>query len=52
MRASAEGRLVWHPLAALHDASVPFLDDVRVLLPRLVALGATGAPPLSLTARW
>ena len=62
VRASAEGRLVWHPLAALHDASVPFLDDVRSLLPRLLARGgaavgdakpgATGDAPLSLTARW
>lgn len=61
VRASAEGRLVWHDLAAVRDASVPFLDDVRTLLPRLAARrgGAYGGddardgdPPLSLTARW
>ena len=37
LRATAEGRLVWQPLAALRDPSVPFLDDVRALLPRVAA---------------
>lgn len=50
-RPSPEGRLVWHPLAALADPSIPFLPDLRELLPRLAAL-RPGEPPLSLAARW
>ena len=49
LHASAEGRLVWHPLESIGDPAVPFLDDVRALLPR-VARHPAGAPPLFLTS--
>lgn len=44
LRASSEGRLVWHPLASLRDPAVPFLDDVRTLLPRVAAQRAGAVP--------
>lgn len=34
-----EGRLVWHSLADLSDPEIPFLSDVRAILPRLVTRG-------------
>ncbi len=37
VRDGPEGVLRWHPLDALEDAALPFLPDVRALLPRLVA---------------
>lgn len=51
VRASSEGRLVFHALDALADRSIPFLPDVRMLLPRVAAL-RDGERPLFLTASW
>jgi 8-oxo-dGTP pyrophosphatase MutT (NUDIX family) len=42
VRDGPEGRLEWHAQDALSDPELPFLDDVRDLLPRLLEAAAEG----------